>query len=723
MPPNHKKKKPPLPKWRTSADNRPFMPILVQSLFARARLRNQTRRGNPMTIADVSALLRGVIGIERPAAPGVSTGCNEVLFEALEPRILLSADGFMPPPTPEMFDDNPEVEDVELPPSELDESVAEQLPPEEVDTLEPSGGDTSGSGEGETEQSGGDANSGTAGNQEQAGLAATAGTGGQVQAQIGSVSADDPDRATAGTYTITFGDDFAYEVFDVEGEVVAGGTFDPDEPTISFNGLDVTIEGVPDSGTSLGFSYPGEAGEYSGDGGAAGASGFDSTDDEASSVSRQIEETGSGDEQGRAADGALGDPQDTGDEPFAQSSSFGTTSSAVQQEDRSLQIVFVDSAIKDYQSLIDHLAGESTADSGEPSAESDVPQSTEASGTTDDTDDSSLLVNEPSGEDTQFEAASIAAEPADPRPVPTRILETRGAEIRVYVIDSRQDGIEQVSRVLEAYEGVDTVHILSHGSAGALALGSTRINAGNLDTFEENPEGWGSALTPGGDIQLYGCNVADGEQGARFIRDFSAATGADVAASSNDTGAAAFGGDWNLEFTVGVVESTVINDSLAASNFAYLLAAPNIVGNGTGNVSVNGSGANDHWRIVDSGTTLTISNLATDGAVFTEVLTVSSGGTLIIDLVGGNDIFEFRGAPGVRFQPGRSCGHHHRQRRHQRRLGQPRARGAGGRRHRRRHAVGGARRIAVDLRRDAHRRRHHPECVVQRQRYGRQRST
>ncbi len=51
-------------------------------------------------------------------------------------------------------------------------------------------------------------------------------------------------------------------------------------------------------------------------------------------------------------------------------------------------------------------------------------------------------------------------------------------------------------------------------------------------------------------------------------------TGADAAASANKTGSAPLGGDWNLEFRVGVIETVTALDVATAASWNGLLAAP-----------------------------------------------------------------------------------------------------------------------------------------------------
>lgn len=54
---------------------------------------------------------------------------------------------------------------------------------------------------------------------------------------------------------------------------------------------------------------------------------------------------------------------------------------------------------------------------------------------------------------------------------------------------------------------------------------------------------------------IYGCDVAANESGRTLIESLAALTGADVAASTNDTGNQTLGGDWDLEFCVGQIEA------------------------------------------------------------------------------------------------------------------------------------------------------------------------
>ncbi|GET42875.1 DUF4347 domain-containing protein [Microseira wollei] len=123
------------------------------------------------------------------------------------------------------------------------------------------------------------------------------------------------------------------------------------------------------------------------------------------------------------------------------------------------------------------------------------------------------------------------------------------------VLDPSKDGIEQISEVLSGRKNISSLHIVSNGQSGKLYLGNAEVSSNTLDRYSEELQSWAKSLTANADIFLYGCNVAAGEEGQQFIQDLSDLTGADIAASSDLTGSATRGGDWDLEVTTGGIES------------------------------------------------------------------------------------------------------------------------------------------------------------------------
>ncbi|MDQ6434886.1 DUF4347 domain-containing protein [Mesorhizobium sp. LHD-90] len=147
------------------------------------------------------------------------------------------------------------------------------------------------------------------------------------------------------------------------------------------------------------------------------------------------------------------------------------------------------------------------------------------------------------------------------------ILEGADPGAEIVVIDPLRDGIAQIAEALAGRTGIDAIHIVSHGDEGTLLIGDSLLNSGNIAAHADALSGIGQSLTETGDILLYGCAVGRGEAGREFLDALAAATGADVAASDDVTGAAALGGDWELETRQGSVEAS----ALTAADYAGLL--------------------------------------------------------------------------------------------------------------------------------------------------------
>ena len=128
------------------------------------------------------------------------------------------------------------------------------------------------------------------------------------------------------------------------------------------------------------------------------------------------------------------------------------------------------------------------------------------------------------------------------------------ADAEVHVIDASHDGLAQMNQVLAGRSGIDAIHVFSHGSAGALQLGSTTLTSANLNAYAPLLQQIGQSLTSDGDLLLYGCNVGAGVAGQSFVESIARITQADVAASDDLTGAADKGGDWVLEVASGAIE-------------------------------------------------------------------------------------------------------------------------------------------------------------------------
>ena len=156
----------------------------------------------------------------------------------------------------------------------------------------------------------------------------------------------------------------------------------------------------------------------------------------------------------------------------------------------------------------------------------------------------------------------------------------------VVVLDPFQDGLTQIEQALAGVTDLEAIHIISHGAEGTLYLGNTVLNGENIDYYASELATIGAALSDVGDILLYGCEVAKGVAGQSFMQQLAAFTGADVAASTDYTGAAALQGDWQLESATGAIQAQV----LAPEGFAGLLAPPIIAPGGALDTTFDGGG-------------------------------------------------------------------------------------------------------------------------------------
>ncbi len=143
--------------------------------------------------------------------------------------------------------------------------------------------------------------------------------------------------------------------------------------------------------------------------------------------------------------------------------------------------------------------------------------------------------------------------------------------LEVFELDNTSDGVEQISDILEQYDELDAVHIVSHGNDGAVRLGDVWLNADQMPAYAGDISQWSDAFTSDGDLLLYGCNLASTSQGQEFLDGLHALTGADIAASTDTTGHASLGGDWDLEFTIGHIETDLLLSQTSQQAWAFVL--------------------------------------------------------------------------------------------------------------------------------------------------------
>ena len=145
-----------------------------------------------------------------------------------------------------------------------------------------------------------------------------------------------------------------------------------------------------------------------------------------------------------------------------------------------------------------------------------------------------------------------------------KIIAELGSDVDIVMLSS-DNAIEEMNAYLSEHTDIDTVRIFTHGNAGYIKLGSTDVDSEYLQEHPEVFADWDASLSANADILIYGCNLAETQEGQAFVNTIASLTGADVAASIDDTG---LDGNWALEFSVGVIETK----DIYVADYQYNLA-------------------------------------------------------------------------------------------------------------------------------------------------------
>ncbi|MEO1794821.1 MAG: DUF4347 domain-containing protein, partial [Pseudomonadota bacterium] len=183
------------------------------------------------------------------------------------------------------------------------------------------------------------------------------------------------------------------------------------------------------------------------------------------------------------------------------------------------------------------------------------------------------------------------------------------ASAEIIELHAGSDGMAQIAAALADRRGIDAIHILSHGDAGELQLGNATLS--EVSMRGEHADALSviaAALSPDADVLIYGCDFGADARGASAVETFKELTGADIAASDDDTGHVDLGGDWDLEVERGAIET----QSISAE--AYQGVLTNIAIDGA--VIQTAAGGSSSFSVAGSdGTTFTVSR--SDGGTIT----------------------------------------------------------------------------------------------------------
>lgn len=147
----------------------------------------------------------------------------------------------------------------------------------------------------------------------------------------------------------------------------------------------------------------------------------------------------------------------------------------------------------------------------------------------------------------------------------------------VIILDGGQDGVEQMATALSGRTDLNAIHLISHGDAGTLQLGTGTLNAENMSgKYADALATIRQALSEQADILVYGCDFAEGDTGQAAVHLLAELTGADVQASTDLTGHLSLGGDWELEVSTGTIETSLAVGYDVQVNWAAVLGTETV---------------------------------------------------------------------------------------------------------------------------------------------------
>ncbi|MCA9178539.1 MAG: DUF4347 domain-containing protein, partial [Planctomycetales bacterium] len=234
-----------------------------------------------------------------------------------------------------------------------------------------------------------------------------------------------------------------------------------------------------------------------------------------------------------------------------------------------------------------------------------------------------------------------------------------GRDIEVFLLDPELDGIEQIRQVLAEFDHLDAVHLVTHGADGQIQLGNATLSNATWSEYAVQLAAWGDALQHDGDLLIYGCDVAATEDGRSLLELLRDVCDCDIAASDDRTGAVELGGDWDLEYNLGAIQSSVVFSADVQAEWGGVLATylvTNTNDSGAGSLrdaidQANASAGADVVTFNISGSGTQVISLASALPQITEQLTIDGttqtgwvAGSFLPVVLDGNDV-----ASGIEF--------------------------------------------------------------------------
>ncbi len=201
---------------------------------------------------------------------------------------------------------------------------------------------------------------------------------------------------------------------------------------------------------------------------------------------------------------------------------------------------------------------------------------------------------------------------------PQQIRAAFGSTAEIYQLSAASDGVDQISAILAGRHDIAAIHLVSHGAADFISLPGQGLGSATIEARAAQIGAWSNALSADADILVYGCDVAGSANGLALIGRLAQITGADVAASTNDTGGTP-GADWTLEHSSGAIATRALfSPGLGeAGSYANRLATINLSGASNWTTIMLGTGRDPYGDSQAGAADTDIFGDATHGSLYT----------------------------------------------------------------------------------------------------------
>jgi hypothetical protein len=142
-----------------------------------------------------------------------------------------------------------------------------------------------------------------------------------------------------------------------------------------------------------------------------------------------------------------------------------------------------------------------------------------------------------------------------------------------------QNRIDELDNIIKNYKDIKELHLISHGSSGIIQLGNKTIDEEFLNAKKTIFNSWKNNFSSNSIVNIYGCNIAAGEIGKRFLKQLSELTGTEIRASEDNTGSKLNNSNWILEFNSGFSANIIPFKKKFVQNYSHMLTILQVTNN------------------------------------------------------------------------------------------------------------------------------------------------